>query len=127
MDWQFDSSVPIYTQLVYKFRLAIASGELLPGDKLPGVRELAMQAGVNPNTMQRAFQELERLGLVYAQRSSGRYVTEDLKSILETKKALAKEHITKFVESMKKLGFDKKQIIELIGKTEEEYGSDHGM
>ena len=127
MDWQFDNSIPIYTQLIYKFRLAIASGELLPGDKLAAVRELATQAGVNPNTMQRAFQELERLGLVYALRSSGRYVTEDMKIIYENKKALAEEHIRKFVGSMKELGFDKKQILELIEKTEEQNGDNIGM
>ena len=127
MDWQFDNSIPIYTQLVYKFRLAIASGELLPGDKLAAVRELAAQAGVNPNTMQRAFQELERLGLVFVQRSSGRYVTEDMKIIFENKKALAEEHIRKFVGSMKELGFDKKQILELIGNMEEQNGDNIGM
>lgn len=127
MDWKFDNSTPIYTQLVYKFRLAIASGELLPGDRLAAVRELAAQAGVNPNTMQRAFQELERLGLVYAQRSSGRYVTEDTKIIYENRKILAEEHIRKFVGSMKELGFDKQRILELINNMEEQNGDITGM
>ena len=65
MNWQFDNNLPIYTQIVYKYRLAIASGEMKPGEKLAAVREIAFEASVNPNTMQRAFQELERLGLVY--------------------------------------------------------------
>ena len=93
MDWQFDSSMPIYTQLVYKIELAIVSGEFVRGQRLSAVRDMAAEAGVTPNTMQRAFQELEWQGLVYTQRSSGRYVTEDMSVIENTKQALAREDI----------------------------------
>ena len=120
MDWQFDNNLPIYTQIVYKFRLAIASGELKPGEKLAAVRDTAFQAGVNPNTMQRAFQELERLGLVYTQRSSGRYVTEDTKIISAARNALAEEFMKQFLRSMSGLGLDRRQIIDLLRKGENE-------
>ena len=118
MNWQFDNNLPIYTQIVYKYRLAIASGELKPGEKLPAVREIAFQAGVNPNTMQRAFQELERLGLVYTQRSSGRFVTEDMAVISDTRKKLAEETVRAFLSSMSALGFDREQIVEMLSKGE---------
>lgn len=120
MDWQFDNSIPIYTQLIYRFKLAIVSGEFKCGDKLPAVRDVAAQAGVNPNTMQRAFQELERIGLVYTQRSSGRYVTEDKAVIEATKNALAEQQVLRFIDSMLSLGFDKKQTVTWIEKVMEE-------
>ena len=114
MNWQFDNNLPIYTQIVYKYRLAIASGELSPGEKLAAVRDLAFQAGVNPNTMQRAFQELERLELVYTQRSSGRFVTEDMDVISDTRNKLAEEVVRRFLSSMSGLGLNREQIIDMI-------------
>ena len=77
MNWQFSNDAPIYAQLIRQIRAGIVSGAFSPGERLPSVRDLAMEAGVNPNTMQRALTELERDGLVYSQRTSGRYVTED--------------------------------------------------
>ena len=118
MNWQFDNNLPIYTQIVHKYRLAIASGELRPGEKLAAVREIAFEASVNPNTMQRAFQELERLGLVYTQRSSGRFVTEDMAVISDTRKKLAEETVRAFLSSMSALGFDREQIVEMLSKGE---------
>ena len=93
MRWVYDDSLPIYTQLVGQIKTAIVSGELQPGGKLPAVRELAIEAGVNPNTMQRAFQELERSGLVYTVRGSGRYVTDDVCAIDSERGKLAEEAI----------------------------------
>ena len=123
MNWAFDTSTPIYAQIVSKFRLAIASGELKPGTKLAAVRDIAMDAGVNPNTMQRAFQELERMGLVYTQRSSGRFVTEDTQTITQTKNALADEHIRRFIGAMAGLGFGRDEIIRLICREENNVNS----
>ena len=80
MQWNFDGNAPIYTQLVDQIKLGIVSGEWIPGQRVPAVRELAVEAGVNPNTMQRALQELERQGLMFSQRTSGRFVTEDTPS-----------------------------------------------
>lgn len=120
MDWQFNSSMPIYTQLVYKIELAIVSGEFVRGQRLSAVRDMAAEAGVNPNTMQRAFQELERQGLVYTQRSSGRYVTEDMTVIENTKQALARENIKSFMDSMRRIGYSREEIIRLLESSERE-------
>lgn len=120
MDWQFDSSMPIYTQLVYKIELAIVSGEFVRGQRLSAVRDMAAEAGVNPNTMQRAFQELERQGLVYTQRSNGRYVTEDMTVIENTKQALARENIKSFMDSMRRIGYSREEIIRLLESSERE-------
>ena len=121
MNWHFNSDMPIYTQLVSQIKFAIVSGELPPGERMSTVRDLASEAGVNPNTMQRAFQELEREGLVFSQRSSGRFVTEDVSIIEKAKMALAQEHISKFITSMERLGYDRAEIIALLeGKNEED-------
>ena len=77
MEWNFKSGIPIYTQIIDEMTMRIASGYYGPGDKLPSVRDLAMDAGVNPNTMQRALAELERRGLVFSERTSGRFVTKE--------------------------------------------------
>ena len=77
MPWSFQADTPIYTQLVARLQEQIVSGAYPPGSKLPSVRDLAADAGVNPNTVQRAFAELERLGLIYTQRTAGKFVTED--------------------------------------------------
>ena len=120
MEWQFDNSMPISTQLVDKIKLAIVSGEYTRGQRLAAVRDLASEAGVNPNTMQRAFQELERLGLVYTQRSNGRFVTEDEDVIETTKKALAEASIRSFLDSMQRIGYTREDIIRLLESSEKE-------
>ena len=96
MEWSFHSNAPIYTQLIGQIRAGIVSGALAPGERLPSVRDLAMEAGVNPNTMQRALTELERDGLVYSQRTSGRYVTEDRDEISAARHALAAGKVRTF-------------------------------
>ena len=103
MDWSFNNDTPIYSQLVDKIKLSIVSGQLPPGEKLSTVRDLASEAKVNPNTMQRAFQELERAGLVFSQRGNGRFVTEDMEVIMEAKRAMAQEYIRRFIENMERL------------------------
>ena len=120
MKWHFNNDMPIYTQLISQIKFAIVSGELEPGGRMSTVRELAAEAGVNPNTMQRAFQELEREGLVFSQRSSGRFVTEDVSIIENAKMALAKLHISEFMNAMQSLGYEKKEIIKLFESIEGE-------
>ena len=120
MDWQFHNDQPIYTQLVNQIKFAIVSGALAPGDRMAAVRELALEAGVNPNTMQRALQQLEREGLVYAPRSSGRFVTEDLAVIEDAKAALAAEQIRRFSAAMHKLGYSMEESIRLLQSSGEE-------
>lgn len=119
MKWIIDSDRPIYKQLVEQIELRIISGIYAPGEKLESVREMAMDAGVNPNTMQKALAELERMGLVFAQRTSGRFITEDMKVIEEAKKGLAVQEISAFLEKMKKLGMGRNEILELMEKIEE--------
>lgn len=114
MEWHLRSDAPIYSQLVAQMKLGIASGSFQPGERLQSVRDMAMDAGVNPNTMQRALQELEREGLVFSQRTSGRFVTEDKKMIDMAKKTLADEQIRSFLDSMARLGFMREDIISLL-------------
>ena len=122
MEWKLRSDLPIYSQLVEQIKLGIVSGSLLPGERLMSVRDMATEAGVNPNTMQRALQELERDGMVYSQRTSGRFVTENLQVIERAKKKLAEEQIRGFQEAMKKLGYRREEILTLLKEKEEENG-----
>ena len=92
MEWDIRNDQPIYTQLIQQVTLAILSGTFPCGGRLPPVREMAAEAGVNPNTMQRALAELERTGLVYTQRTAGRFVTEDAAVIDSAKQELAHQH-----------------------------------
>ena len=114
MAWDFKDNLPIYTQLIELITLKIVSGEYRPGEKIPSVRDLAAEAAVNPNTMQRALTELERMGLVYSVRTSGRFITEDCKMIEEMQTNLAKDEIKVFLEKLKKMGFEEERILNVI-------------
>ena len=120
MAWNLDSDRPIYAQLLERIQLQIVSGTYGPGDKLPSVRELAAEASVNPNTMQKAFAELERSGLIVTKRTSGRFVTEDKDMITQIRTQLAKEEALSFIEKMKELGFEKNDILALLSAAAEE-------
>lgn len=111
MTWEFKDNRPIYTQLVEQITLKIVSGEYKIGEKLPSVRDLASEATVNPNTMQKALAELERRGLVYSVRTSGRFITQDCNIIKDTQTTLAKDEIKEFLEKMQKIGFDKNRLL----------------
>ncbi len=125
MQWQFSNDAPIYTQLIQQVKVGIVTGAFPPGERLPSVRDLATEAGVNPNTMQRALAELERDGLVYSQRTAGRFVTEDNTMINQAKRSLAQRHVKTFLEAMLRLGFQKDEIIDLISKELGEEEADH--
>lgn len=114
MKWNLNSDRPIYTQLVEKLKMDIISGAYQAGEKIPSVRELASEASVNPNTMQKALAELEREELVYSQRTSGRFITEDQNMIKDIKNQMAIEQITEFFEKMKQLGYKKEEIMQLM-------------
>ena len=122
MEWKFRSDLPIYSQLVEQIKLGIVSGKMLPGERLMSVRDMATEAGVNPNAMQRALQELERDGMVYSQRTAGRFVTENMQVIERAKKKLAEEQIRSFLGAMKKLGYQREEIFALLKEKEEENG-----
>ena len=121
MQWQFSNDAPIYTQLIQQVKVGIVTGVYPPGERLPSVRDMATEAGVNPNTMQRALAELERDGLVYSQRTAGRFVTEDNTMINAAKRSLAERHVKTFLEAMLGLGFQREEIITLI---EQELGGE---
>ena len=114
MAWNMDSDRPIYTQLVERIQMRIVSGYYASGAWLPSVRELAADAAVNPNTMQKAFAELERSGLIVTQRTNGRTVTEDRELIENVRRNLAKTHIDDFDSKMKELGYTREQIFEFL-------------
>ena len=117
MPWNLDDSRPIYLQLMERIQHDIISGVYQPGDKLPSVRDLALDAAVNPNTMQKALSELERDGLVHSRRTSGRFITEDETMLKNLRDELASRHIQDFMEKMKQLGFQEKETLEKLQDT----------
>lgn len=120
MDWSFRNDQPIYSQLIQRLTEAIVSGVYAPGEKLPSVRELALEAGVNSNTVQRSLTELEREGLVFSQRTAGRFVTENENMIVNAKLRIADERVSEFLRSMKTLGCGRQEIISLIEGAKED-------
>ena len=119
MHWCFSEDRPIYAQIIEQIKRAVISGELCAGDKMPSVRDLASDAGVNPNTMQRALAELERTGLIYSQRTSGRFITENAELIAQMKAELASDKVREFLQNMEQLGYTRSQTAELIKDYEE--------
>ena len=124
MSFELNSEKPVYLQIMEQIERDILSGKYKPGDKFPSVRELAAHAMVNPNTMQKALAELERNGLVYSQRTSGRFITEN-KELLETmKREIAKKEVQDFITHMKTLGFTDQEIQRFVA-AETVQSSDH--
>lgn len=116
MSWQFDSQRPIYTQLVEELVLRMVTGCYGPGSRLPSVRELAGEARVNPNTMQRAMAELEGRGLLRTERTSGRFVTDDLELLENEKQRLARSHVESFLARMAELGYSTAEALALASR-----------
>ena len=116
MEWNFRNGIPIYTQIIDEMTMRIASGAYKPGDKVPAVRELAMDAGVNPNTMQRALAELERRGLVYSERTSGRFITNEESVLKDLREDLAKRYFDELTEKLGKIGMDQEDIRSAVGR-----------
>ena len=118
MAWNLNSDRPIYAQILEVIQIRIIAGIYKPGEKIPSVRELAAEAGVNPNTMQKALTELERSGLVMAVRTSGRMVTEDMEMIRQTREQLARVQVQEFIDRMEKLGFSREEVRRLLEQEE---------
>ncbi len=116
MEWKIDENLPIRTQLTEQLAAYIASGCFKPGGRFPSVRELAADAGVNPNTMQRALSELEDMGLIITNRTAGRCVTDDMEKINNVRKKQAKKQVEAFLEKMKALGFSRDEIADVINE-----------
>ncbi|HAL74855.1 MAG TPA: GntR family transcriptional regulator [Clostridiales bacterium] len=124
MPVEFTSDMPIYLQLIRLVRQGVASGELVPGSRLPGVREMAIEYGVNPNTVQRALVKLERDGLLYTERTAGRFVTADAARIAAVRGELADRQIDDFVRQMKSLGYNCRQLLETLEKKWSDHNGD---
>lgn len=120
MEWNLDDSRPIWPQLKEQLVVAIVAGRFEMGGAFPTVRELAEDAGVNRNTMQRALSELENDGFVITNRTSGRTVTTDEELVAEMKESIAKKYIEKFIEEMAAIGYDADDIAEMIKERGEE-------
>ena len=120
MPWDLKSDRPIYIQLIEQIELKTFSGEYPSGTKLPSVRDMAQDASVNPNTMQRALAKLEEDGLIITHRTSGRSITEDVTMIEKAKNQLAHQQIIEFLEKMQLMGFQKQDTLILMNKILEE-------
>jgi GntR family transcriptional regulator len=114
MKWHINVRQPIYPQLLRQMERRILAGEYQPGEKLKSVRDLAEEAGVNPNTMQRAMRDLEHSGLVHAKRTLGRFVTEDTELIAKNRHKLADETIRQYLSQMKEMGFTAEKAIDQL-------------
>lgn len=114
MNLSFDNSKPIYLQLMDYFFQQICNGSIKPGHKLPSVRETAALAGVNPNTVQRTYAEMERRGIVEARRGQGSFVTEDERLIKELRSEVSEQYVTTFIAYMQNNGFTEEEILEQV-------------
>ncbi|NCC78181.1 MAG: GntR family transcriptional regulator [Clostridia bacterium] len=114
MPWNFDNSIPIYLQIIQEMKRRIIRKELTPGERLASVRDLAKEAGVNPNTMQKALSELEVERLLETERTTGRFVTSDQKLIASLREAYLKERLQPFLEELQSLGLSEEELMTLI-------------
>lgn len=116
MSIEFDNNMPIYIQIMNYIKKEIVIGNLKAGDKIPAVRELALELQINPNTVQRTFQELERDGIVETKRGLGRYVTSEESKIMEIKKEMAGDLLGRFIQGMQELGFANNDIVTIVAE-----------
>ncbi len=114
MKFEFDNNIPIYIQLVSQLKIYIISGKFKLGERLPSVRELALQIKVNPNTVQKALVELEELKLIYTERTNGKFVTTDQKLIDKLKREYASQLSKEYFERMEGIGFNKEGTIDYL-------------
>lgn len=119
MSFAFDPTRPIYLQIMEEIKRRAVRGEIPPGGQIPSVRDLARQLGVNPNTVARAYMELEREGFVFTKRGQGTYITMDISQINREREALAQASASRFIKEISSLGLTKKQIIKLIERIKE--------
>ena len=120
MKWEFKNGIPIYQQIIEILHMRVVNGTYPPGSRIPAVRELAVEAGVNPNTVQRSYAELERQGLVQSERTSGRFVSIDDQKMKELRKELAKDYIEELFVRLKSLGMDDLAIKDAVNNWEDE-------
>ncbi|OLN23449.1 GntR family transcriptional regulator [Domibacillus antri] len=116
MSAEFKTSKPIYSQIAERIIQQFVRGDLAPGEKLPSVREMAIQAGVNPNTIQRTYGELERLGVVETKRGQGTFMTEENDMKRKLRMDIQREMIAAFIENMRSIGFEDREIHESVNQ-----------
>lgn len=121
MAWSFSSDKAVYVQIAERIKRSVLSGEYPPGAQIPSVRQLAMEAAVNPNTVQHAFTELENEGIILSKGTLGRYVTEDTKAVEECRQAMAKQYVQRFLEDIGQLSVTAEQAITMIREVKHEY------
>ena len=112
--WNFSGDKPVYIQIMDEIKIRIVSGEYSVGQRLPSVRDLAEEARVNPNTMQKAMTEIEREGYILSMRTTGKYITKDEFLVKSLKTEIADREINIFIKKMKKLSISKDEAIGLI-------------
>ncbi len=114
MAWSFTQDSPVYLQISKRIIMSVLSGEYTIGEQIPSVRQLALEAAVNPNTVQHAFQELESEGIIVSKGTVGRYVTEDVSVIESCRKKMAEQLIKKFLDDANRLALTKENIIAIL-------------
>ncbi len=114
MAWKFTSDKPVYLQISERITKSVLSGDYKPGEQIPSVRQLALEAAVNPNTVQRAFTELENSGIVISRNTIGRFVTEDTEILGKCRNDLAKKLVKEFMQNMNQLSITTEQAIKII-------------
>ena len=119
MNWRFSGGRPVYLQVMEQIQGAVLAGEYMPGEKIPSVRELATQAKINPNTMQHALQELERVGLLETKGTNGRYVTENREILEQIRKESTKKLTAQYVRAFATYGIDVPRMMELLREYQE--------
>ena len=114
MSWVFSNDKPIFQQLIDKISIDIISEKYKPGERIDAVRELSVDAGVNPNTMQRALTLIEESGLIYTKRGDGKFVTEDINVISDMREKIIRENVCKFISSMYSLGVENTEMLKIL-------------
>lgn len=110
------SRKPIYEQLVENIRACVLSGDLAPGEQLPSVRALAGELAINPNTIQRAYNELERVGVTISVPGRGSFISEDITRLVDSRRRTSLEAIDEKMREAKNIGVAKAEVIDLADK-----------
>ena len=116
MEWRFKEGIPIYQQIISELKLRLLNGTYPPGSRIPAVRELALEAGVNPNTMQRALLELERDDLLASVSTRGRFATEDEEKLSKLRRTLSESCIEEMTGRLRTLGLTDKEIMDAVNR-----------
>lgn len=114
MSWKLDKNRPVCPQITEQICVKIASGEFVAGEKLPSVREVALEAGVNPNTVQKSFEQLEQNGVIYSVRGSGNFVSNNISIAKQSAVEIITQKTASYIEEMRRLGLDNAQILKYI-------------